>query len=161
VVRPCWRPRSSRWSEPGVIGALPSGPLGSAAPSISMELVIMKAFASSPSTSPAAFQIRFRSLFDSGRALAFPCDANGRGAPGRPERACAPQLSLCPSSGRQEVLSSRSTAPRAALTLARRSLQGQQRDRRSHDQTLQRRNSLETGTKLALAFPKNKKVSWR
>jgi hypothetical protein len=43
-----------------------------------MELVIMKAFASSPSTSPAAFQIRFRSLFDSGRALAFPCDANGR-----------------------------------------------------------------------------------
>jgi len=61
-----------------VIGALPSGPLGSAAPSISMELVIMKAFASSPSTSPAAFQIRFRSLFDSGRALAFPCDANGQ-----------------------------------------------------------------------------------
>ena len=38
----------------------------------------MKAFASSPSTSPAAFQIRFRSLFDSGRALAFPCDANGQ-----------------------------------------------------------------------------------
>ena len=37
----------------------------------------MKAFASSPSTSPAAFQIRFRSLFDSGRGYAFPCDQRG------------------------------------------------------------------------------------
>ena len=31
--------------------------------------------------------------------------------------------------------------------------------RRSHDQTPQRRNSLETGTRLAPAFPKDKKVS--
>ena len=38
----------------------------------------MNAFASSPSTSAAAFQIRFRSLFGNGRALTFPCDANGQ-----------------------------------------------------------------------------------
>ena len=27
---------------------------------------------------PAGYELRFRSLFDSGRALAFPCDANGQ-----------------------------------------------------------------------------------
>lgn len=26
---------------------------------------------------PAAFELRFRSLFDDGRALSFPCDAQG------------------------------------------------------------------------------------
>ena len=29
------------------------------------------------STSTACYQLRFRSLFDEGRALAFPCDAQG------------------------------------------------------------------------------------
>lgn len=28
-------------------------------------------------SSPACYQLRFRSLFDEGRALAFPCDAQG------------------------------------------------------------------------------------
>ena len=35
---------------------------------------------SSPSAAPAdagPFEVRFQSLFDSGRALAFPCDARG------------------------------------------------------------------------------------
>lgn len=27
---------------------------------------------------PACYELRFRSLFDDGRALAFPCDAQGR-----------------------------------------------------------------------------------
>lgn len=29
-------------------------------------------------TSSAAFELRFRSLFDEGRGLSFPCDAEGR-----------------------------------------------------------------------------------
>ena len=29
-------------------------------------------------TQAAAFELHFRSLFDEGRALAFPCDADGR-----------------------------------------------------------------------------------
>ncbi len=34
---------------------------------------------SSPTAaSRAGFEVRFRSLFDEGRALAFPCDAQGR-----------------------------------------------------------------------------------
>ena len=28
-------------------------------------------------SAPACYQLRFRSLFDEGRALAFPCDAQG------------------------------------------------------------------------------------
>jgi hypothetical protein len=28
-------------------------------------------------SAPACYQLRFRSLFDEGRALAFPCDARG------------------------------------------------------------------------------------
>ena len=28
-------------------------------------------------SAPACYQLRFRSLFDQGRALAFPCDAQG------------------------------------------------------------------------------------
>jgi len=32
----------------------------------------------SPLSPPPTFQVRFASLFDSGRALAFPCDACGR-----------------------------------------------------------------------------------
>jgi hypothetical protein len=44
----------------------------------------MKAFDCSALRSPASppglpgYQIRFRSLFDAGRALAFPCDASGQ-----------------------------------------------------------------------------------
>lgn len=29
-------------------------------------------------STPSAFELRFQSLFDEGRALAFPCDAGGR-----------------------------------------------------------------------------------
>jgi hypothetical protein len=32
----------------------------------------------SPLSSSPTFQVRFASLFDTGRALAFPCDARGR-----------------------------------------------------------------------------------
>ncbi len=31
-----------------------------------------------PAATSAAFELRFTSLFDAGRALAFPCDAAGR-----------------------------------------------------------------------------------
>jgi hypothetical protein len=34
-------------------------------------------FAMESTSAPACYQLRFRSLFDEGRALAFPCDALG------------------------------------------------------------------------------------
>lgn len=37
----------------------------------------MNGVGSDGSTAHAAYELRFRSLFDEGRALAFPCDAHG------------------------------------------------------------------------------------